>query len=175
MAVELMMGVAGLGATHRVAQVEADADTLAGFGADYSDAFSVATVAGSTASAWARRSLRGANVANGAFKNAVWHGALGFDLAAEGTPDAFVGWQISTDLPERFVLDADGRLMRGRMVFEVSPSVVTWTTMLAFHRPAGARIWSVAAHVHRALARGLLGRAAASLERHPSSGSSGRH
>ena len=168
-----MVGL-GVRSGHRVDQVEVDAHSLAGFPADYTDAFRVAAVAGPTASDWARRSLRGADMANGAFRHAVWHGALGFDLAAHGTPDTFVGWQISTNLPERFVLEADGRLMRGCMAFDVSPTVVTWTTMLAFHRPAGARIWSVAAHVHRAVARELLGRAAASLERHPSAGSSGR-
>ena len=114
-------------------------------------------------------------MANGMFRHGIWHGALGFDLAPAGTPDTFVGWQISTDLPERFVLDADGRLMRGRMVFEVSTAFVTWTTMLAFHRPAGVRVWSIAAHVHRALARELLGRAAATLQRRASSGPSARY
>jgi hypothetical protein len=164
----VVVGVAQLGAAHKVAQVDADPATVAAFGADYSDAFSVAAAAGTTAADWARQSLRGADAANGVFRQGVWHGVLGFDLASPETPDTFVGWRISEDRPERFVLDADGRLMRGRMVFDVSPSVVTWTTMLAFHRPAGARVWSVAAYIHRALVRRLLGRAATSLERAPS-------
>lgn len=159
------MGIAGVSSVRRVSRVAPDLGSVAEFRADYSDAFSVPTTAASTASAWAHQSLRGADMMNGAFRQAVWHGVLGFDLAAAGTPDTFVGWQISTDRPERFVLEADGRLMRGRMVFEVSPTVVIWTTMLAFHQPAGARIWSVAGHVHRALARTLLARAAASLQR----------
>jgi hypothetical protein len=150
---------------HRVAQVDVSAASLDGFPADYSDAFSVAAVPGATAAEWARRCLRGADVANGVFRRGVWHAVLGFDLAGAGTADTFVGWQVSADLPERFVLDADGRLMRGRMVFDVSPTTVTWTTMLAFHRASGARTWSVASHVHRALARRLLARAASSLRR----------
>jgi hypothetical protein len=101
----------------------------------------------------------------------MWQAALGFDLAAAGTPGTFVGWHISTDLPEQFVLDADGRLMRGRMVFDLSATTVCWTTMLEFRRNVGARIWSVAGHAHRAIAPRLLGQAATSLARNPASGS----
>lgn len=164
------MGVAGAPSRHRVAQSSRNPTASPG---------SVPTTATHSASLpWRDRPPQRGHV--GVCVARTWPtarsdrlfgtGALGFDLAAAGTPGTFVGWQISTDLPERFVLDADGRLMQGRMVFAVSPTVVTWTTMLTFHRRSGSRIWSVAAHVHRALARKLLGRAAASLERDTSSG-----
>ena len=40
-----------------------------------------------------------------------------------------------------------------------------WTTILVFHRRAGARIWAIASLAHRALAPRLLERAARSLQR----------
>jgi len=160
-----MTSATGPQGEREVAQVPTDAAILDGFPADYSDTFSVATVPGTAAAEWARRCLSGADVANGAFRNVVWHGVLGFDLASTDAPGTLVGWRISTDQPKHFILDADGRLMRWRMVFDVSTTTVTWTTMLAFHRPAAARIWAVAGHVHRALAPKLLGKARSSLHR----------
>src|SRR4051794_6776900 len=125
---------AGRSGRPKVARVDVSAASQEDFPADYGDAFTVDVdvVPGTTAADWARSSLRGADVAKGAFRTLVWHSVLGFDLAAAGTPGTFVGWQISTDRPEQFVLDADGRLMRGRMVFDLSPSTVTWTTMLSY-------------------------------------------
>src|SRR5690348_15939646 len=119
-----------------VVQVEASAANQDSIPNDYSDAFAVAVVPGPTAADWAHRSLHGADIAHGAFRNLVWHGVLGFDLAETNAPGTHVGWLISTDLPEQFILDADGRLMRGRMVFDISPTTATWTTMLAFHSSA---------------------------------------
>jgi len=148
-----------------VARVEPNTTNLDGVAVNYCDAFSVAAGNGSRASDWARECLRGADSAKGAFRHGIWHGLLGLDLAAPQAPGTLVGWQISTDAPERFVLDADGGLMRGRMVFEVSTTSVTWTTILVFHRRAGARIWAIASLAHRALAPRLLERAARSLQR----------
>lgn len=129
------------------------------FAADYADAFTVETGPRMSASEWATACLSGAGAGRGAFATLVWHGLLGFDLAPMGEPGTLVGWRIRSDGEDLFELETDGRLMAGRMRFEVTSTEVTWTTMLRFHRAAAGRIWAAAGPVHRALAPRLLSRA----------------
>ena len=161
------MGVLGrVGAVARsrdVVRVTPDAGLVAGF--DYADAFSTSESGDHPAREWATAALAGADLAGGAFARGVWHGVLGFDLAARGTPQTLVGWRIEQDEPGRFVLGADGRLMAGRMVFALGVDRVTWTTALRFHRPAARRTLAVAAPVHRPLARRCLQQAHTALSR----------
>jgi hypothetical protein len=96
--------------------------------------------------------LRGADDANGAFSRLVWAGLLGFDLAPRGTPGTLYGWRVTTADQARFVMEADGARMAGRMVFDVEGDAVTWTTLLRFHTLPGRLVWSVAGHAHRAIA-----------------------
>jgi hypothetical protein len=132
--------------------------------ADYADAFQASATGDRPARDWAKRTLgSGTSALDRTFGTLVWHGILGFDLAPADTPETLVGWAVPVDSPELFVLAADGRLMAGCMVFEVSAQNVLWTTLLRFHRPPAERIWSVAQHVHRALAGRVLARAAGSL------------
>jgi hypothetical protein len=144
----------------RARRVDPDVDLVAEFGADYADAFALATSSYHPAREWAYGALRGSEAAGGAFGRFVWGGALGFRLTTDGNRDTLVGWHITIDEPKRIVIDTDGRLMAGRIVFVVAPAQVTWTTMLRFHRRAGARIWSVAGNAHRALAPRCLNSAA---------------
>ena len=123
---------------------------VADFPADYWDCFAIATT-GDSAGRWGRLSLRGADSAGGIFSALVWQGALGFNLAAPGTPETVAGWRITEETPARLVLDADGRLMRGRMVFEIAGREATWTTMVHYHHALARPVWELAAHVHRAL------------------------
>jgi hypothetical protein len=146
-------------------RVEPDPGLVTEFGADYADAFTASASARHSAREWAYASLRGAEAAGGAFGRGVWGGLLGFRLATKGTAGTLVGWQVSVDDPNRLVLDADGRLMAGRMTFLVSGTEVTWTTMLRYHRPAARRIWAAAGHAHRALAPRCLRAARHSLGR----------
>jgi hypothetical protein len=122
---------------------------VAGFSPDYSDCFRVASRPRTTAAEWARASLRGAE---GPYSRVVWQGILGFDLASSGTPGTLVGWPIRDDSPERFVLETGGRLMAGRMVFEVVGDSVRWTTTLRFHGIVGRLVWAGAGPAHRRLA-----------------------
>ena len=92
---------------------------VADFPADYWDCFAIATTPDS-ARRWARLCLRGAESAGGIFSLLVWQGVLGFKLDAPGTPGTVAGWRITDETSTRLVLDADGRLMRGRMVFEIA-------------------------------------------------------
>ena len=146
-------------------RVDVDARVRAEFAADYGDAFRIASVPSHRAHEWAQRSLRGADPANGSFGRLVWHGLLGFQLAASGTAGTLVGWQIAVDEPDLFVLETDGRLMAGRMIFQACDIAVTWTTMLRYHRPAARPIWAAAGHAHRALTPRCLTAARHSLRR----------
>lgn len=149
----------------RAARVDVSAGLRSGFAADYGDAFRIAAVRGHRASDWAQRSLSGADPARGLFGRLVWHGLLGFELAAPGTAGSLVGWRIAVDEPELFVLETDGRLMAGRMVFEACDTALTWTTMVHYHRPIAGVIWAVAGRVHRALTPRCLEAARQSLQR----------
>jgi hypothetical protein len=99
------------------------------------------------------------------FGRLVWNGLLGFQLAASGMTETLVGWRVAADEPELLVLETDGRLMSGRMVFEASETALTWTTMLHYNRPAARPIWVAAAFAHRALTPRCLAAARQSLRR----------
>jgi hypothetical protein len=146
-----------------VTRVDVDAGVRFAIPADYSDAFRIAAAPGHSAREWAQRSLRGADPANGLFGRLIWHGLLGFQLAPSGTAGTLVGWRIVVDEPDLFVLETDGRLMAGRMVFEACDTALTWTTMLRYHRRAARRIWAAAGHAHRALTPRCLQAARRSL------------
>jgi hypothetical protein len=133
-----------------VRRITTPPSAVADFPADYWDCFAIATTGGS-AGRWARLSLRGAESAGGIFSTLVWQGVLGFNLDAAGTPETVVGWRITEETPTRLVLDADGRLMRGRMVFEIVGPEAVWTTMVRYHHALARPVWELAAHAHRAL------------------------
>jgi hypothetical protein len=142
-------------------RTEVPSGAVVDFSPSYSDCFQVASVPGSTAADWARASLRGAD---GTFSRVVWQGILGFELAP-GTPGTLVGWTIIHDSAERFVLEADGPVMVGRMVFELADGEVRWTTSLKYHRSVGRIIWAAVGPGHRRIAPRVLGRAHRSLAR----------
>lgn len=133
-----------------VRRIHVEPAALNEFPADYWDCFAI-PAAGGSAEQWARLSLRGAQTAGGLFSRLVWQGLLGFELAAQDSPRTLAGWRVTDQTPSRLMLDAEGRLMAGRMVFEASAAEATWTTMLAFHNAFGCAVWNVASHVHRAL------------------------
>jgi hypothetical protein len=122
---------------------------VADFPADYWDCFAT-RAAGASAQQWARLSLRGAESAGGIFSLLIWQGLLGFNLDISGAPGTVAGWRITDETPQRVVLDADGRLMQGRMVFEIAGNDTTWTTILHYHHALARPIWKVASHAHRA-------------------------
>ena len=131
------------------------------FAPSYSDCFRVGALPGFSAAEWAAATLRGAD---GAFSRVVWQGILGFRLAP-ATPGTLVGWPIVHDSPQRFVMEADGPVMAGRMVFELADDEVRWTTSLRHHRSVGRIIWAAAGPGHRRIAPRVLGQAHRSLAR----------
>jgi len=137
---------------------------VADFPADYWDSFAT-TATGASAQQWARLSLRGAESAGGIFSLLIWQGLLGFNLDTPGAPGTVAGWRIADETPQRVVLDADGRLMQGRMVFEIAGQDTTWTTMIHYHHALARPIWTVASQVHRALVPRCLHGAQRALRR----------
>ncbi|HJQ43132.1 MAG TPA: hypothetical protein VJ831_08610 [Jatrophihabitantaceae bacterium] len=153
---------------HRARRVDPPAGALAYLtDVDYADAFAIASAPPTPARTWAKLCLTGGpSLPRRAFSTLVWHGVLGFDLAASQAPDTFAGWSIVVDEPELFVLTCEGRLMSGLMVFaapEAGVPAVTWTTALHYLSPRAKTIWSAAQHVHHALAPRLLTGAASRL------------
>ena len=136
--------------SYPIRQITTAPAAVADFPTDYWDCFAT-TATGGSAQQWARLSLRGAQAGGGIFSLLVWQGVLGFNLDAFNAPGTVAGWRITDETPQRLVLDADGWLMRGRMVFEIVDQDVNWTTMLHYHRTLARRIWELAGHVHRAM------------------------
>lgn len=158
----------------RARRVPVPPAAAAGFDHDYGDAFAVpaGTGAGVDASArrWAELGLAGAERFHRLFGRLAWQLGLGFRLAPRGQAGTLVGWRIVEDTDDRFVLDCDGRLMAGRMVFlrtsgESGAPTITWTTMLTFHGAAGRRVWMLFGIGHRAVTPFALGGAQRALER----------
>ena len=144
-------------------RVDVPDSAVADFSPDYADCFRVAAIPGQTAADWAGAALGGAD---GPFSRVVWQGILGFDLSS-GTPGTLVGWPIREDSAERFVLETGGRLMAGRMVFELVDDQVRWTTSLRFHGWAGRLVWASVGPAHRRIAPRCLNDADRRLSRLP--------
>ncbi len=143
-------------------RVDPDPEVVAAFAADYVDAFAIAAPPTATARSWADASLHGSR---GVFGSVVWRGLLRFDLAPADRAGTAFGWLVASEEPERVVMDVDGPLAAGRMVFAVADDTTTWTTMLRFHRRAGRLLWAGLGHGHRALAPVCLDRATDHLGR----------
>src|SRR3954447_950050 len=137
-----------------------ESPVVAEFGAEYWDSYAIAAVPGVAPRECARLSLRGAD---GVFGPVVWHGLLGFKLAEKQAPGTLVGWSIGRDTEDQYVLDVDGSLMTGRMVFALVNGQIVWTTMLKFHNTRARRTWSIAGNAHRAIAPRVLGGARQAL------------
>ncbi|MBA2609242.1 MAG: hypothetical protein H0W70_14310 [Actinobacteria bacterium] len=141
-------------------RVDPDGGLVAAFGADYVDAFRINGTRGATARAWADSSLHGSR---GLFGSIVWHGLLRFDLLPHDAPGSAFGWTVSTCEPALMVMDTDGSLAAGRMVFVIDGDAVTWTTMLRYHRAEARWLWAVIGNGHRAIGPRCLNGAAAHL------------
>ena len=148
---------------HQASRVEPDAAVVAGFAADYVDAYAIEGPTRITARAWSDSSLHGSDAAGGLFRTVVWHGLLRFDLADADEAGTAFGWRVSTEQDCLVVMDVDGPLAAGRMIFVVSDDTTTWTTMLRFHRRTGRVLWAILGHGHRALAPSCLDHAATYL------------
>jgi len=141
-------------------RIAPDPSVVVDFAADYVDSFAIETALAAGARAWADASLHGSR---GVFGSVVWHGLLRFELAAEGEARTAFGWRVTTEQDRLMVMDIDGPLAAGRMVFAVSDDMATWSTMLRFRGRTGRVLWAILGHGHRALAPVCLDRASTHL------------
>jgi hypothetical protein len=151
--------------THQALRVEPDPVIVTDFDADYADAFRIDGIPGTTARSWMDASLHGSDAARGLFRTLVWHGLLRFELAGDLEAGTAFGWRISIEEHHCVVLDTDGSLAAGRMVFAATDDATTWTTMLRYHRPLARHVWAVLGNGHRAIAPSCLDRASIYLGR----------
>jgi len=134
-------------------------------GAEYADAYRIASAPGVTAEQWARRAFEsGPHAQRQLFSLIVWRGLLGLRLVAPDSPNV-AGWAIAENQPAILVLRAEGRLVAGRLIVEASAAHTTLTTLLRYERPAARRVWSVLGNAHRVVAPRILERARRSLTR----------
>lgn len=101
----------------------------------------------------------------GAIANVIWGGVLGFDLADRATRGTFVGWRVTEDVPDRYMMEVAGSRMTGRMVFARTSTGMEWTTMLRFDRATARVVWSAVGRSHREIAPRSLAAARRRLER----------
>ena len=135
-------------------------------GADYADAFRVASGDRHPAERWARRAFEGRpSAARRLFVLVAWQGVLGLRLAPPESPGHLAGWAIVENEPAILTLHAESSLMVARMVIDVSDSHTTLTTLLRYERPAARGVWAVAGIAHRTLAPRVLVRVGRSLTR----------
>jgi hypothetical protein len=137
---------------------------LGDFRADYWDCFG-APASGAGAHEWARLCLRGAQAAGGVFSRLVWHGVLRFDLEPVAADATLAGWRMTAEAPTRLILDVDGALMAGRLVFDTAGTDATWTTMLRYHHGLARPVWTLAGYAHRALVPRCMSGALRALRR----------
>jgi hypothetical protein len=147
-----------------VKRITLEPPALADFPADYWDCFA-APACEAGAHEWARLSLRGAEAAGGVFSRLVWHGVLRFDLEPDAADMTMAGWRITDEAPTRLILDVDGALMAGRLVFDTAGTAATWTTMLRYHHGLAHPVWTLAGHAHRALVPQCMSRALRTLRK----------
>jgi hypothetical protein len=135
-------------------------------GADYADAFRIASDVHAPAAAWARHAFEGGSpTARRVFRVLVWQGLLGMRLAAEGRPGHLAGWFVAEDEPDVLEMQVRSWMFAGRLVTETTPEHTTITTMLRFDRRVGRLVWNGAGRLHRRMMPGVLGRAASGVAR----------
>jgi hypothetical protein len=130
---------------------------------DYADAFEIAIPEGDsrTAEQAFRDALGATPGARGSLVLWAHRHVLRFRLGPFAAPGYAFGWKILRAEDDVLALQADGPLMRGRMILRRTDRTAVLTTYLWFHRHRTARaVWSVLGHVHRAVAPRLMERSA---------------
>jgi hypothetical protein len=131
--------------------------------ADYLDAYRVTAPIHVRAEEWTRRALEGGpEITRRLFALLAWRGVLGMRLAPAGTPN-INGARIVANEPGVMVLAVEGRLLEARLVFEADDAQASFSTLVRYRNPTGRRVWAVARHAHRVIARGCIEQAARSL------------
>jgi hypothetical protein len=97
----------------------------------------------------------------------AWRRILRFRLGPRSSPGHVLGARVVRSEPDVIQLDVSGPIMRGVIVSrKTAPTCIVVTTYVVYERPSLARIaWTIAAPLHRWVARYLLTRTATHAQR----------
>jgi hypothetical protein len=133
---------------------------------DYTDTFEVHLDEPDTHTAeqWIRTALEASPGALRRLIRIVHTRVLRFNLSEGSDADHILGWRIALSDPEACRLEAAGPLLRASILSRrSSPNSAAMTTSLVFLQYRVHLLWVLVGPVHRAVARYLLGRAAATF------------
>jgi hypothetical protein len=122
---------------------------------DYADCFSVAVSEHHTPEEWIRTAVAAMPALFTAVRGA--HRALGLRLAPADSHEHVIGWNVVCSGADQAVLGNSGWLGSARIVGLTSPGRVVLATLIEFNGSVGRALWTIAAPVHRAVARHILG------------------
>jgi hypothetical protein len=122
---------------------------------DYADCFTVAVPVQRAPEEWIRLAIQALPRLFVAVRGA--HRALGLRLAPADSLGHPIGWDVVRSDAEEAVLASGGRLGRPRIVGLTPPGKLVLATVIELNGGTGRSLWAVAAPVHRAVARYVLG------------------
>jgi hypothetical protein len=127
---------------------------------DYADAFELRVREPDERSAeqWARCAFEQAPRAARWTVLIAWRTLLRVRMGPRSSPNHIFGCKILASQPDVIHLNVSSRLLRGVIVARrVEPTRMMVTTFVVYRRPAPARVvWTIAAPIHRRLARSLM-------------------
>ena len=85
------------------------------------------------------------------------HQRVGRMRLAPPGPEHPLGWQILQETGSHFVMGTEGGIVTPRVVILTPPGRVVFSTVLKYETGSARPIWAVGRHVHRAVARYLVG------------------
>jgi hypothetical protein len=121
---------------------------------DYADCFTVAVSTTRTSEEWLRLAVGAMHALFVAVRAA--HRALGLRLAPADSSEHIIGWEVLRSDPDECVLGNAGWLGAARIVGLSPPGKVVLVTLIELNGITGRALWTVAAPVHRGVARYCL-------------------
>ncbi|WP_018656598.1 DUF2867 domain-containing protein [Actinomadura flavalba] len=127
---------------------------------DYADDFVFATDVAATPERWARAMFGDVPSPGERF---IWRGLLGLRLARGRSPETVAGWRVTGRGPDWIRLEAASRSLTANLVVRAGGGQVALGTLMHYRRPLGRLVWTPLSAVHRRLAPGVFGPAAATI------------
>jgi hypothetical protein len=122
---------------------------------DYADCFTVAVPMQRRPEEWIRLAVEAMPALFAAVRGA--HRMLGLRLAPATSQEHVIGWDVACSDDDQAVLVNTGVLGSPRIVGLTPPGRIVLATLIEFNGRRGRALWAVAAPVHRAVARYVLG------------------
>ena len=86
----------------------------------------------------------------------MWRFVLGLKLAWRKSPDTVCGWRIGARGPDWIRLEAEGRRLRGNLVYRVTEGRAQLATIAEFKHPKMVRKWKKLQPTHNSIVPGLV-------------------